>query len=103
MRQVIHVGPPQDIESYIQHIGRSGRDGKPACALLLYGPKLMENTTQALTKYCTLSDLCRRNYLFADFESYTPSSVCDSCRCCDICVKSCTCGICIERLIDFIL
>ena len=44
----------------------------------------MENTTQTLTKYCTLSDICHCNYLFADFESYSPSSVRDGCRC-DIC------------------
>ena len=26
VRHVIHVGPPDDVENYVQHIGRSGRD-----------------------------------------------------------------------------
>ena len=36
VRQVIHLGPPEDIESYIQQIGRCGRDGKDCRALMLY-------------------------------------------------------------------
>ena len=35
VRQVIHVGPPCDIESYVQKTGHAGRDGAPALALLL--------------------------------------------------------------------
>jgi ATP-dependent DNA helicase RecQ len=41
---VIHVGPPEDVESYVQHIGCAGRSGFPSCALLLYGKSLMSNT-----------------------------------------------------------
>ena len=36
VRQVIHWGPTEDIENYVQEIGRAGRDGQPACALLCY-------------------------------------------------------------------
>lgn len=32
VRRVIHMGPPEDIESYVQQIGRCSRDGKPAVA-----------------------------------------------------------------------
>ena len=67
IHQIIHVGPPSDIESYIQHIGRAGRDNKPSCALMLYGISLMENSTKTLKDYCNLHDECRRNFLFADF------------------------------------
>ena len=91
--QIIHVGPPEDVESYIQHIGRCGRDGKPACALMLYGKKLMENTTDDLIKYCNISNVCRRNYLFSDFECFVKSSV-SGCKCCDVCKLSCVCISC---------
>lgn len=34
-RQVIHFGPPGDLESYVQKTAQAGRDGLPALALLL--------------------------------------------------------------------
>ncbi len=35
VREIIHVGVPEDIESYIQETGRAGRDRKPSLAILL--------------------------------------------------------------------
>ena len=35
VRQIIHVGPLDDIEAYIQETGRAGRDGKQAKTTLL--------------------------------------------------------------------
>ena len=35
LQEIIHVGTPEDIESYIQETGRAGSDGKPALAILL--------------------------------------------------------------------
>ena len=48
VHQIIHLGPPSDVKSYIQHVGRAGREKLPSCALMLHGPKLMENTTETL-------------------------------------------------------
>src|SRR5690606_1674291 len=36
IRFVIHFHMPQQIESYMQEIGRAGRDGEKALAILLY-------------------------------------------------------------------
>ncbi|WAA10530.1 RecQ family ATP-dependent DNA helicase [Fervidibacillus albus] len=36
VRYVIHFHPPTDLESYIQEIGRAGRDGKPSLAVLMF-------------------------------------------------------------------
>lgn len=39
IRGVIHYRPPESTEQYYQQIGRVGRDGKPAWALLYYSDK----------------------------------------------------------------
>ncbi|MCA0985824.1 RecQ family ATP-dependent DNA helicase [Guptibacillus algicola] len=39
VRYVIHFHPPSNIESYLQEIGRAGRDQKPAIAIHLYTEK----------------------------------------------------------------
>lgn len=38
IRFIIHYHMPMQIESYLQEIGRAGRDGKPSIAVLLYTP-----------------------------------------------------------------
>jgi ATP-dependent DNA helicase RecQ len=38
IRFIIHYHMPLQIESYLQEVGRSGRDGKPSVAILLYTP-----------------------------------------------------------------
>ena len=54
IRYVIHYHLPSDLNSYVQEIGRAGRDGKQSCAILLYQAgdefiqrQLLENTLPA--------------------------------------------------------
>lgn len=93
VRKIVHVGPPNDIEDYVQQLGRAGRDGKPAIAEVLFGKNLMNNTSKTMKEYCQLKDNCRRNFLFSDFKCYTPST--DTvCTCCDVCKSFCMCKNC---------
>ena len=36
IRQVLHYGPPNLVEEYVQETGRAGRDGLPSKAILIY-------------------------------------------------------------------
>lgn len=38
IRFVIHYHLPASLESYVQEIGRAGRDGRPSCAILMVSP-----------------------------------------------------------------
>ena len=98
VRRIIHWGPPSDVESYIQEVGRAGRDGLEAAAILHYtgadlGARHVENT---IKEYCRNQDKCRRELLFMDFDEPDSSlsrSV-SGCKCCDICSAKCSCGTC---------
>jgi ATP-dependent DNA helicase RecQ len=39
VRTVVHAGVPGSLDEYYQEIGRAGRDGKPAQAVLVYDPR----------------------------------------------------------------
>ncbi|WP_374963032.1 RecQ family ATP-dependent DNA helicase [Lysinibacillus sp. RS5] len=52
IRQVIHETMPANVENYMQEIGRAGRDGHPALAILLYCDDDVE-----LAKFVVTGDL----------------------------------------------
>lgn len=92
VRQVIHWGPTEDIEDYVQETGRAGRDGRSACALLCCTKRLMKFADDEMRDYCDNTTICRRKLLFSHFDGTIMD--CVGCKCCDICMKSCECGMC---------
>ena len=70
VRQIVRVGPPDDVESYIQETGRAsaGRDGEESIAvlLLLKGARPFMD----LYNYVKNSSICKRDALFSPFEGY---------------------------------
>ena len=58
VREVIHLGLPDDIESYVQETGRAGRDGSPALALLLLKPGANRHAERSIVGYSVNSTEC---------------------------------------------
>ena len=95
VRKIIHLGPPEDVESYIQQIGRAGRDGKQASALMFHGKQFKRHCENAILTYCDVES-CRRDFLFRDFSTYKRNNdVSIGCKCCDNCSRLCKCIMCI--------
>ena len=103
VHKIIHWGPSQDIDMYVQEIGRAGRDDLLAMVNLFWRPSDQLNTTRAMMDYCKNTTFCTRHALYQDYEDKdlisTPPT---NCQCCDICAKNCTCGQCSSLLSNFI-
>jgi len=83
VREIVHWGPPCNLKQYVQEIGRAGRDGENAQAILLY-EKAGRYVVRSMTE-------CRRLNLFKHYIEYCHSDHHTKCRCCDICVQICNC------------
>lgn len=98
VRQVIHWGPPADIDSYVQETGRAGRDNKHSTATVYYKSADKMHTSKAMVNYCKNVEMCRRNLLFSDFEDSSLQSFnLTLCKCCDLCAEQCVCSNCIIK------
>ena len=91
IRTVIHLGPPNDTESYVQETGRAGRDGLPSKAILLVNKNLLRYTKSDMKAYCSCTTECRRDLLFMKMEGYNKhkdrQNLIIPSDCCDVCAK----------------
>lgn len=93
LHRIINYGPPSDIESYLQEVGRAGRDGKQSEALLVFHGQQLRHCTPEMLEYLK-STSCRRSKLLELFDKGTVSSQSfsrEKHRCCDVCALKCTC------------
>ena len=80
--QVIHVGAPEDVESYIQETGRGGRDGNLSLATLLVVNRNNKNTCN----YQKNDSITRHNLLFQNMDNYKHVDMESKCVCCNSCL-----------------
>ena len=99
VRQVIHWGPPSDIEMYVQESGQAGRDGEASLATILVGKGDLNKATHSkdIIDYCTNDTTCQREVLFQEYTGIPP----EGCHCCDVCMQTCKCGQCEKTLEKF--
>ena len=61
---VIHAKPPRNLSQYLQEIGRAGRWGQNATAILHYNnhdvAKNLPGIEEDIIKYCKSQDRCLR-------------------------------------------
>ena len=86
VRQVIHWGPPSDIEEYMHQTGRAGRDERLTCALVLVKPSdLSRMKDRQLVQYCENTTTCRRKLLLQPLRwSWFQKGLWWMTECCDV-------------------
>ena len=93
IQQVIHIGPSTDIEDYAQEIGRVGRSGEPAKAILIANKN--RYASKEMNSYVTNDSGCRRLQIYKHFiKGEAIHSNEPKCSCCDVCAMQCHCGAC---------
>jgi len=88
---VIHYGPPSDLEFYMQEMGRAGRDGKYSEALLLFHGRQLRQCKPEMLDYVK-SNSCRRRKIVDFFEDKSQGILAEKNHlCCDVCALACQC------------
>ena len=100
IRNIIHFGACEDVEMYVQAVGRAGRDGNNSTALLLTRKGARQHIGTSMKLYCDNKSKCRREELFKDFDEQTDKTKCTLrlCMCCDVCATKCECGKCSDAI-----
>ena len=69
VNNVIHYGPSNDVETYIQQTGRSGRNGQISYCHLFIAKDQMRFCDWNIQMYCENLSICRRDCLYSEFST----------------------------------
>ncbi|KAK3083625.1 hypothetical protein FSP39_000453 [Pinctada imbricata] len=94
---IIHVRPPRNLSNYMQEVGRAGRRGQQAKAIIYFNLSDIAPNVPGLQRdivdLCTLTT-CIREYILGHFGFKKDESSPIGCKCCNICCKKCLCEDC---------
>ncbi|XP_062589124.1 ATP-dependent DNA helicase RecQ-like [Saccostrea cucullata] len=91
VNNVIHYGPPKDLDGFMQQLGRAGRDGTQSYELLFYSSRHLRKLDIDMLDYVKNIEMCRRKKLLESYNS-VPSADLVKHLCCDVCDKQCDCN-----------
>ena len=96
MERVIHSRPPRNLPDYVQEIGRAGRSGQDAKAILYFCKRDIASNVPGIKSdiigYCN-EDMCLRNNLLRQF-GFQKTSREPMHKCCTYCKQICNCFEC---------
>lgn len=88
--RIIHAKPPRNLSQYLQEIGRAGRRGQNATAILYFNKsdiaKNLPGIQEDIIKYCKNTDQCLRELLLEPF-GFKKSENIDKAQCCSYCIN----------------
>ncbi len=96
-QRVVHYGPPNSMEDYVQQIGRAGRDGSQTHAVMLYSGKQLRNIDASMLDLVkNPDDQCLRTLCLKEFTSSRADFTRVKHLCCSVCADTCKCGHCAD-------
>ncbi len=93
--RIVNYGPPGSVDDYLQQIGRAGRGGEQAHAIMMYSAQQLRNVEASMLAVLKNTDHCTREMCLNEYEQ-EKTSIEPLHWCCGFCAGVCTCGNCEE-------
>ena len=101
IRRIVNYGVPKDMESYVQGVGRGGRDGQDVMAIMYYKPYHLCHIDKVMRSFVKSQEKCRRSCILEFFGEKIKNKTTIAHKCCDICTRTCKCGSCPEEIFKY--
>jgi superfamily II DNA helicase RecQ len=97
IKRVINFGVPENMEDYVQAIGRGDRDGSNVVGIMYYRSYHLARCDPTMRTFVKNKTSCRHDEVVKNFgeKSKKPSILH---QCCDICSEKCDCGSCRKEI-----